>query len=76
MVFNCKACGAALKEADIQFDSGIATCRHCQAVMSFAEELKLAPPKPSEKREKPRVGRPENLDIEDTPIRLKLSRRW
>ena len=76
MVFNCKACGAALRESDINFETGIATCTHCQAVMSFAEDLKISKASDLPSSVKAKVGRPENLDVEDTPLRLRLSRRW
>ena len=76
MVFTCKACGAALKESDISFDTGIAICEHCQAVMSFAEDLNVSSAQDLPSLVKAKVGRPENVDIEDTPLRLRLSRRW
>ena len=64
------------KESGIDFDTGIATCAHCQAVMSFAEDLKLSKAKALPASVKAKAGRPENLEIEDTPLRLRLSRRW
>ena len=79
MLFTCKACGAALKESHIDFDTGIARCAHCQGVMSFAEELKVAPPS-SEAREhrqrKASAGRPEDLRIDESPVALRFSKRW
>lgn len=75
MVFTCKACGAALKESDISFDTGIAICEHCQAVMSFAEDLNVSSAQDLPSLVKAKVGRSENVDIEDTPLRLRLSRR-
>jgi hypothetical protein len=76
MVFNCKACGATLKESEINFETGIAVCEHCQAVMSFAEDLKISSDKELPISVKAKVGRPENLDIEDSPMSLRLSRGW
>jgi hypothetical protein len=37
MLLKCIACGAALSADRVNFAEGIATCRYCQAVMSFAE---------------------------------------
>ncbi len=82
MVFKCKACAAVLDKADLDMATGIATCQHCRAVMSFAKELQKPEPsytppqvEPARKNKGP-VGRPEKLSIEDSPTRLRISWRW
>lgn len=91
MLFRCKACGATLQKEDIDLRTGIASCQHCHAVMSFAESLGLAPPQPREAavtgsepakmeltatRKRTPAGRPENLRIEETASTLRFTRRW
>lgn len=81
MVFYCKACSAALQKEDIDFETGIASCSHCQAVMSFAQEMGLrpkAPPPPPQHVEpvRPWAPKPASIQVSDTPLSLQFTRRW
>jgi len=84
MVFYCKACGATLRKDDIDFETGIACCQHCQAVMSFAQEMGLKPqatPPPPPPREVPEMlrpiaPRPKKLKVEETVQGLQFTRPW
>ena len=80
MLFKCKACGATLQKEDIDLPTGIASCGHCHAVMSFAEEMGIKPqpapaPAPAAE-ERPLVPRPREIQVDDQPHRLLMTRRW
>jgi len=80
VVFTCKSCGAKLAKEDIDFPTGIASCSHCHAVMSFAAELGLkppqAPPPPPVPEQRALVPRPAAIQVDDQAHRLRLTRRW
>ncbi len=80
MVFTCKACSAALQKNDIDFQTGIASCHHCQAVMSFAADLGIEPGPPPRPKAPPAVRpwspQPKSIRMEQTPFGLRFTRRW
>ncbi len=81
MLFSCKACNAALQKDDIDFQTGIASCSHCQAVMSFAKEMGLdprpAPPAaPPVQPARPWAAKPRSIQVSNTAMALEFTRRW
>lgn len=62
MKINCQECGALVFADDVDLPSSTAKCRSCNAVFSFAGQLRRATP---EQRDRLRAPRPDGLEIHE-----------
>ncbi len=73
---KCSSCGAPIQAEDIDWDLGIARCRHCGTVfelrnlaISDAQRAKLP-------RQRPPVPMPQKFSVINTEDELQISYRW
>ena len=68
---KCPQCGAPVSPEQVDPDTGMATCRYCEAVFRVDEPDRSAiwnKPMP--------MGMPNNFTVEDEGTRLRIQRRW
>jgi hypothetical protein len=75
MQLSCQACGAPIRADDMNLESMVAKCRHCDAVFSFAD--RVGPPAAvTATRKKGIVPQPKNIVVDEWGGELRLTRRW
>ena len=79
MHVECKSCGQRIPAEDLNIDTAIAKCRVCDAVFSFADDLRresgvTVPVR--KRRPAADVPQPKGIDVQDWDGNLRITRRW
>ncbi len=67
---KCPQCGASAPVEDVDPDTGMVTCRFCEAV--FRADI----PREELQRKPLPMGMPDHISVEDDGMRLRIERRW
>ena len=67
---KCPECGAPAPIEDVDPDTGMVTCRYCEAV--FKADI----PREELQRKPIPMGMPDHISVEDDGMRLRIERRW